>query len=220
MPQCGGLPGASGGTNGTAGWVGAEYSPVRGVRLRVETLLRGRPWRSYHHELPDTRQHTTLGGTARIAGLGTFDLEVRTRNDGPDDGSPDGSTSWRKRLSLRTDGTSPLSITLLTATSESAGTVLGEMTMVSVRWDVGLGASSLLSVGATTVTRAGSVPPTVQYEPALPGEFALRTLNASGARWYIRLKASIFESTGISARFSGGPERGEYAFGVSLDVKG
>ncbi|MFH1502377.1 MAG: helix-hairpin-helix domain-containing protein [Candidatus Eisenbacteria bacterium] len=219
LPAGGGIPGVSGGTNGTSGWLGVEYAPVRGARLRAELLIVGRQWRSYTRELPDTRERATVGATARVAGLGTLDAELRVRF-GSADGGTAAETTTRTRLSLRTDGRSPLSVTVRRSTTGSEGLELGSLAAVSVRWDVGAGDGSLLSVGATTVASVGSASPEVQYEPALPGEFALRTLNASGTRWYIRLKVGVSESLGLSARVSGGPERGEYALGVSLDAKG
>ncbi len=238
LPRGGGLPGVSGGQNGTCGWMGFEYEPVRSSRLRAEMLVSGRPWRSYHEELPDVRHRTTLGAEARVAGVGTFGAELRVRTDiagddadgdDPQGEAPAGgdethetgaTTATRVRLSLRTAGSDPLRVTFTTVTSTREGEELGRLRAISARWETSIGDRSLLSVGATSATSWGSVPAIVQYEPRLPGEFALRTLNASGARWYIRLKIGASGRMGISIRLSGGPGRGEYALGASLDLKG
>jgi hypothetical protein len=228
-PWGAGLPGVSGGSNGTSAWVGAEYAPVRSTRLRIETRLTGRPWRSYHRELPDVRQRTTLGAETRVGGLGTLDVETRSGVESPpepagDEGDIDQSSdarpvSTRFRVSLRTEGQAPFTLACVKCVSRGPGG-RGELYSLSARCDVGLGDTSLLSVGVASTTTDGSVPQVVQYEPALPGEFSLRSLNASGTRWYIRLKAGVSGSAGVSARVSGGPERGEYALGVSVDLKG
>lgn len=224
LPQGGGLPGCSGGTNGTSGWVGAGYSPSRALSLRAEALVHGRPWRSYSSELPDVSERVTLGASARLAGLGSVDAEIRVRSKTAASGEAGvgtrAETSSRTRVSVRTDGKSPLCVTIIRSVSECDGADLGTLIAVAARWETEVGGRSLITAGVTTATSRGEVAPVVLYEPGLPGTFALRTLNASGTRWYIRLKVGASERMGFTARLSGGPGRGEYSLGLSVDAKG
>jgi hypothetical protein len=237
LPQGGGVPGVSGGANGTSAWLSLEFEPARGARLNAEFGVRGRPWRSYTNELPDVRRSAEIGCSVRVGGLGTLSAELRARRERSDCVSPDDETpeveplggpasesisesTRRTRVSFTTDGDEPLSVAITNAVVSREETETGRSSAVSVRWDVGFGDAGLLSLGVTSSTVRDSAPRDVAYEPGLPGEFSLRALNASGTRWYIRLKAGVSSSVGLSARLSGGPGRGDYAFGFSLDLKG
>ena len=219
-PMGGGLPGASGGTNGTSAWAGVEYRATDALRARADAVVAGRPWRSYHDDLPDTRQRVSVGAEVRLPSVGTLDYELRSNERSGGSGATEIASNLRNRLTLRTRGPSRAVITLVRSRSLEGDQEVGRATALGARWESEMGERCLLSFGATSANISGQCERLVTYEADLPGRFALRTLNASGTRWYIRLTDAISEWAGLTGRISGGPTRGRLAVALSLDLKG
>ncbi len=220
VPLGGGVPFASGGSNATSAWVDVEHRTAPWLRWRVECVVRGRPWRSYHDQLPDTGARATVGATLKLKGVGTLDGELRVRTTDPGSPGVERETSTRRRLSLRTAGRVPLVVAATSAGATTDAVELGRATSVEVRFDLPLGDRSLVSAGVAATTSWGRHDPVVYYEPSLPGDFSLHTLNISGSRCYIRVRTGVTEVTSLAARLSCCPARGEYSFGISIDMKG
>ena len=220
VPSGGGLPGVSGGTNGSSAWLGVRLRPTRALAGRVSILLTGSPWRKYYHELPTRGERVTFGVEGDAPGIGTVDVEhrVRTSIEGVDE--TERNVSSRTGITLRTEGESGLVLSYIGSSTRENEEDVGSLSVVSLRWEIALGESSLLSAGASSVTRLGDPDPVLVYEPGLPGSFSLRGLNTSGTRWYIRLKTVLGEELGVSARLAGGPERGRVALGLCIDLRG
>ena len=124
------------------------------------------------------------------------------------------------KAALRTSGRVPLVLFVVRESSGAVGTEEGAASAFGVRADIPVGASSVVAFGLTSVTERGDGDIIVQYEPSLPGEFALRSLNTSGTRWYIRMVSSPSERAAVAIRLSGGPDPGTMQFGVSIEAKG
>ncbi len=105
--------------------------------------------------------------------------------------------------------------------SVSGGEVAsGSALVAAVRLETSLGERTRLDAGILAVSREHDAPSVVQYEPRLPGEFGLVSLNASGARWYARLRSGLRLGVGLTVRVAGGPERGRVEAGVGIEVGG
>jgi hypothetical protein len=222
-PLGGGVPGFSGGTNGAVGWVSAEYRSGPGWKVWAATRIARRPWRSYHSELPNGSASVTIGGELRTKRNWRVAVEskVRTRSDG--EGDPPvttGGTVRRTRASLRTRGAVPIVVSAWRVTSLSDGREDGSLLAVALRIDGDIGDRSSYTAGLTSMTSQGTVPSFIQYEPRLPGEFGLASLNVPGTRWYIRVQTGLSAGLGLTVRLSGGPERGQTQFGLGLDARG
>ncbi len=219
-PTGGGVPGASGGSNATSAWIRVEHRLSRDLAWRAESLVRGRPWRSYHDELPDAGARALLGATWSVAGLGTLDGEVRVRTGAPGAGDDGPEVTSRRRLSIRTVGPTPVVVNITSSRTSSGELKLGEITGIAARCDLSAGQNTLVSVGAASTTSSGEHDAIAQYEPGLPGDFALRTLNTPGARCYIRVEIGVSEQASLTVHISGCPGRDEYSLGVCIDTKG
>lgn len=222
-PLGGGMPGFSSGGNGIAGWIGAEYRVAPRVRPWVRLTVAGRPWRSYSDELPGGFRTWSGGLTTPVARLGDLVAEVRVRTAAADRGDPPGSVeevSRRMRATLRASGGPPLSFFLERVSSSVEGSEEGTALALGVRAEIEISRTVSLAVGVTQVARRGGARPLVQYEPALPGEFGLRSLSGSGARWYARVVAGLTQHFGLSFRIGGGPGRERSEIGVAIDTRG
>jgi hypothetical protein len=76
------------------------------------------------------------------------------------------------------------------------------------------------SAGVTSIASKGSPPVTVKYEPGLPGAFSLHCLNASGTRWYIRLRSGLRSGAVLTLVVAGGPRSGHSEFGIAIEAGG
>ncbi len=220
-PVGGGAPGVSGGTNGTAAWLNLSYRLPGPHRVWVEARVARRPWRSYHLDLPDGSVVTTLGCelSAGTAGRGTVEFKLKRSAD--EEGTPPESVERavsRLKLSFRTRGEAPAVVSLVRAGSSIRGVEEGRLLAVAARIE-GSALGCACSAGVTSVTRSGSLPAFVGYEPSLPGEFALRSLNASGVRWYIRVRRNLTPGFDIAARLGGGPGRASTEFAIGIDMR-
>lgn len=222
-PLGGGIPGFSSGGNGASGWIGAEYRIAPRVRPWVAFAIAGRPWRSYSEELPTGFRTWSAGAALPVGRLGDFTGEVRERIAGASASDPPASVDEghrRFRATFRPSGGTPLAFFLEKTISSAAGVEEGAALAVGARADVEVSPSVSLAVGAAEVARRGSARPVVVYEPSLPGEFGLRSLSESGARWYARLTAGVTPRYGLTVRVGGGPGPGRSEVGLSLDTRG
>ena len=147
--------------------------------------------------------------------------KVRARSDS--EGDPPATVEdivRRTRVSLRTGGSVPVTVSGWRVSSISDGREEGSLLAVALRIDGSIAGRSSYTAGLTSMTSQGTVPPLIQYEPRLPGEFGLASLNVPGTRWYIRVQMGLRAGLGLSARLSGGPERGQARFGLGLDARG
>ena len=233
-PLGGGAPGASGGTNGTGAWLRAEYRPGDGTKAWCEAALSRRPWRSYLSELPDGRRSLSLGVERSLGTLGRASLTFREIRRSTEGGEPARSVSEWSRL-VRADWKSAaepgFSVSVIRATAlvdsvagvarAGAGqTIRGSTLVISLRMETSIGERTRLDAGVLAVSRQGDAPSSVQYEPRLSGEFGLVSLNASGARWYARLRSGLRLGVGLTARVAGGPERGRLEVGIGIEAGG
>jgi hypothetical protein len=233
-PLGGGAPGASGGTNGTGAWLSAEYRTGEGTKAWCEMAVSRRPWRSYLSELPDGRRRLSLGIERALGAMGRASVTVRETLRSTEGGEPARSVCESSRL-LRADwrstGDPGLSVSVIRATAlvdslagapRAAGgrAVLGSALVLALRMETSLGERTRLDVGVLGVSRQGDAAPIVQYEPRLSGEFGLVSLNASGARWYARLRSGLGFGVGITARVAGGPEHGRVEVGIGIEAGG
>ena len=222
-PLGGGAPGFSSGGNGVAGWIGAEYRVAPRVRPWIGITIAGRPWRSYSDELPGGSRTWSGGFTVPVGRLGDLAAEVRERTAAIDRGDPPASVdeiSRRARATFRASGGSPLSFFVERASTSAQGVEEGSVLALGVRAEIEITRTVSLASGVTQVARRGSARPLVQYEPSLPGEFALRSLSESGARWYARVVAGLTQHFGLSLRIGGGPGRERSEIGIALDTRG
>jgi len=113
--------------------------------------------------------------------------------------------------------TAPVDSVLSVAGGEVAS---GSALVVAVRLGTSLGDHTRLDAGIIGVSRKGDAPSVVQYEPRLSGEFGLVSLNASGTRWYARLRSGLRFGVGLTARVAGGPQRGRVEAGIGIEVGG
>ncbi len=222
-PLGGGVPGFSSGSNGAVGWMGAEYRSGPDWKIWAATRIARRPWRSYHSELPNGSISVAVGGELRTKRNWRVAVEskVRTRSDG--EGDPPVTTNGtvrRTRVSLRTRGSVPVVVSAWRITSLSDGAEEGSLLAAALRIDGDIAGRSSYTAGLTSMTSQGIVPSFIQYEPRLPGEFGLTSLNVPGTRWYIRVQTGLPAGLGLSVRLSGGPERGQTQFGLGLDARG
>jgi hypothetical protein len=223
VPAGGGAPGFSGGSNGATGWLRAEYRSTADWKIWVGTRVTRRPWRSYHSELPDGAVTMTIGGEVRTMRGWRVAAESRTSSRRLSDGDPPltaARAARRVRVSVRTGGSVPLDVSAWRVSSLCDGLEDGSLLAVALRIGGSLGSGTSYAAGLTSASLQGSAPSLVQYEPRLPGEFGLTSLNAAGTRWYIRVQTGLREGWGISARLSGGPSRGALQFGLGLDARG
>ncbi len=222
-PLGGGVPGFSGGSNGAVGWVGAEYRSGADWKVWAASRVTKRPWRSYHSELPNDSASVTVGGELRTKRNWRVAVEskVRARSDSEGDPPVTGEGIVRRiRVSLRTKGAVPVTVSGWRVTSLSDGREEGSLLAVALRIDGSIAGRSSYTAGLTSMISQGVVASLVQYEPRLPGEFGLTSLNVPGARWYIRVKTGLPAGLGLSVRLSGGPERGQTQFGIGIDARG
>ncbi len=222
-PLGGGVPGFSGGSNGAVGWVGAEYRSGADWKIWAASRVTKRPWRSYHSELPNNSIAVTLGGELRTKRNWRIAVESKVRARSDSEGDPPVTREGivrRTRVSLRTEGSVPVTVSAWRVTSFSEGWEEGSSLAVALRIDGSIAGTSSYTAGLTSMISQGAVASFVQYEPRLPGEFGLASLNVPGARWYIRLKTGLPAGLGLSVRLSGGPERGQTQFGLGLDARG
>jgi hypothetical protein len=126
----------------------------------------------------------------------------------------------RTRVSIRTGGSVPLEVSAWRSASLSNGLEAGSLLAVALRIGGSLGGGTSYAAGLVSASLTGSAPTLVRYEPRLPGEFGLTSLNAPGTRWYIRVQTGLRAGWGLSARASGGPGRGTMQFGLGLDARG
>ena len=222
-PLGGGVPGFSGGSNGAVGWVGAEYRSGPDWKVWAATRIARRPWRSYHSDLPNGSASVTIGGEVRTKRNWRVAVESKVRARSGSEGDPPATTEGtvrRTRVSLRTLGPVPVVVSAWRVTSLSDGREEGSLLAVCLRIDGNIAGRSSYTAGLTSMTSQGAVPPFIQYEPRLPGEFGLTSLNVPGTRWYIRVQTGLPGGLGLSVRLSGGPERGQTQFGLGLDARG
>jgi DNA uptake protein ComE-like DNA-binding protein len=222
-PLGGGVPGFSGGSNGAVGWVGAEYRSGADWKVWAASSVTKKPWRSYHSRLPNGSAAVTVGGELRTKRNWRIAVESKVRARSDSEGNPPVTAAGmtrRIRVSLRTEGTVPVTVSAWRVASLSDGREEGSALAVALRIDGSIGGRSSYTAGLTSMISQGNVPSFVQYEPRLPGEFGLASLNVPGARWYIRLKTGLPAGLGLSVRLSGGPERGQTQFGLGLDARG
>jgi len=203
--------------------MGAEYRSGPDWKIWAATRIARRPWRSYHSELPDASTSVTIGGELRTKRDWRVAVEskVRARSDG--EGDPPVTTEGtvrRTRVSLRTRGPVPVVVSAWRVTSLYDGQEEGSLLAVALRIDGDIGGTSSYTAGLAAMASQGSVPSFIKYEPRLPGEFGLTSLNVSGTRWYIRVQTGLPAGLGLSVRLSGGPERGQTQFGLGLDARG
>ena len=215
-----GVPGTSGGTNGIAGWVGAEYGSASSWRVWTEVIVAGHPWRTYGSELPPSSRRTTTAVEVPLEGVGRMTVEARVRRKTASGAGTEETSSTMAKATLRTSGRVPLVLFIVRESSGPVGTEEGTASAFGVRAGIPVGASSVATFGLTSVTERGDGGLIIQYEPSLPGEFALRSLNESGTRWYIRMVSGLSERAAVTIRLSGGPDPGTMQFGVSLEAKG
>jgi hypothetical protein len=203
--------------------MGAEYRSGPDWKIWAAMRIARRPWRSYHSELPDGSTSVAIGGELRTKRNWRVAVEskIRTRGDGA--GDPPVTTEGtvrRTRVSLRTTGSVPVVASAWRVTSLSDGAEEGSLLAVALRIDGDIAGRSSYTAGLTSMTSQGTVSSFIQYEPRLPGEFGLTSLNVPGTRWYIRVQMGLPAGLGLSVRLSGGPERGQTQFGLGLDARG
>jgi hypothetical protein len=226
-PLGGGAPGSSGGSNGASAWLRTEYHPAGASRTTwrgwLAARITGRPWRTYRYVLPDDSTSLAIG--CRLRSRAGWSVEVETsagsreRTDG-DPPSTVASLVRRDRISLRLRHPSPSTFVVRRAASFVDDEEQGAVTAASLRMDGDAGDWCTYVIGVTCTAVRGAPPVLVHYEPRLPGEFGLRSLNADGARWYARVRLALPSGLGLSIRAAGGPVRGRADFGVGLDVGG
>ena len=222
-PLGGGVPGFSGGSNGAVGWLRAEYRSGADWKVWAATRIARRPWRSYYSELPNGSSSVTVGCEFRSRRDWRIAVESRVRSRTDSEGDPPATADGivrRTSVSLRTMGSVPVVVSAWRVTSLSDGLEEGSSLAVALRVSGGLTDTCSYTAGLTSMSSRGNTPPFVQYEPRLPGEFGLASLNGEGARWYIRIQMGLPAGWGLSARLSGGPERGQTQFGLGLDARG
>jgi hypothetical protein len=222
-PVGGSVPGFSGGSNVLSAWAGISYRARARWKLGCEAVVRTRPWRSYYLELPDASTSVSVNVEARLGGLGRVTAGTRVRGYRDEEGDPRLTVQRRHvrtKVSVGLAGPTTCSVFVSRSSSHLEDEEEGSTVCVGVTGAGRAGDAVALEAGATSVMTTGSVRPAVQYEPRLPGEFGLRSLNASGTRWYIRVQTRGPFGAGVTVRAAGGPERGETEFGIGIDARG
>lgn len=222
-PLGGGVPGFSSGGNGIVGWIGAAYRVAPRVKPWIRLAVGGRPWRSYSDELPGGFRRWSAGLAMPVGRLGDLEAEVRERASADERGDPPASVdevSRTVRATFRPSRGSPLSVFLERTSVAVEDVEDGASLAIGVRTEVEIARSMSLAAGVTQSVRRGRTRPLVQYEPSLPGEFGLRSLSESGARWYARVVAGLTQHFGLSLRIGGGPGRDRTEIGVAFDTRG
>lgn len=222
-PVGGGVPGFPGGSNGVSAWAGIAYRTRGGWKLACEILARARPWRSYYLELPDASTSVSANVETRLGRLGRITTSARVRSCRDEEGDESLTVERRHvrtKVAIRLGGRTPASVFVARNSSHLEDEEEGSVVAVGASGGVDIGDAAAVEVGVTAVVKTGSVRPEVQYEPRLPGEFGLRSLNASGTRWYIRVQTRGPLGAGVTVRAAGGPERGGTEFGVGIDARG
>ena len=222
-PIGGGAPGVSGGTNGAVAWTAVDYRASTPWRAWAEARVNGRRWRPYALEMPDWGVTASFGGEVRARGRTRASVEVRESSrivEVPEPGGTAVRTRRKLRLSLESDGDVPARLTLVVSETREEGAVKGSLAALGARVSWASGSGLSVDVGVTTARVEGSPGADVQYEPRLPGEFSLRSLNETGTRWYIRLQRGLFDRIAITVRASGGSAPGRAEFGIGIDAGG
>ncbi len=222
-PLGAGVPGYGGGSNGAVAWLRVDYRATPTANVWIEGSVSGRPWRSYHLELPD--RSCALGGGAALSidRLGRLTAETRVRSRTVETGTPESTDeeSVRKtKLEFRTRGRPEVRLAAWRISETLGRRETGTLSAVGVRVTEELGERWVVDAGVTAVAETDDAPSVVKYEPRLPGEFGLATLNAPGTRWYIRAQAALFSGVGLTIRLAGGPGRDEIEFAVGFDARG
>lgn len=222
-PLGGGVPGYSGGTNGTSAWAGVAYRARAGWKLSAEMLVRRRPWRSYLLELPDRAVSLRASLTARLGRRGRLVVDARRRYAQDEEGDP--ASTVRRSLvrtgaSLNSGGSSSCGLSVTRVVSLLENVEEGSLLALGVKAARDVGCSTSVDGGITSVVKTGNTPSLVRYEPRLPGEFGLRSLNASGTRWYIRVQVKGPFGSGLTFRLGGGPGKGRTEMGIGIDARG
>lgn len=222
-PMGSGAPGFSGGSNGMVAWVGAEYRSGRDWKAWTDCMVKRRLWRSYHLEMPDGSTTAVIGAEARAGALGRLRLETKLRSFADEDGDNHHTVERRHsriKLSLDSAAVLPTSLYWWRTVASTGRSEDGALSAAGARVSEDLWEGCSVTLGLTSAVRRGSPPLLFQYEPGLPGEFGLRSLNASGVRWYIRARAGLPAGLVVTARAAGGPGRGQTEFGVGIDAGG
>jgi hypothetical protein len=222
-PVGSGLPGFSSGSNGAVGWVGVEYRTKRRLSISTEARVTGRPWRSYTLELPDRSASLKLCGSIDLGTFGNVTAQTGTRTALAEIGDANvtgESAITRTRLSFRASGANPVTLSVARVSETVDGSLKGSTLAVSARVSGVVGESFSYAAGLSSARSNGSPPAGFYYEPGLPGTFSLRSLNASGARWYIQLHGNIRPLGAVTFRFGGGPESGQLRLGMCIDAGG
>jgi hypothetical protein len=219
-PLGGGVPAVPGGANGTAGWIGAEYGSTSSWRVWADVVVTGHPWRTYRSELPPSSRRTTAAVEVPLEGIGRLTVEARVKSETSSASATREGSSTMTKAALRTSGRVPLVFFAVRKSSGAVGTEEGAASAFGMRADIPVGANSVVAAGLTSVTERGDGDIITQYEPSLPGEFAVRSLNEPGTRWYIRVVSGLSKRTAVTVRLSGGPDPGTMQMGVSLEAKG
>jgi hypothetical protein len=222
-PLGSGAPGVSSGSNGASGWVRADYRSGRAWRLWSSARVSHRPWRSYHSELPDGSASLEAGAELRTKRDWTITVRTRSRRRSYSAGEPAATIEeeqLRTSISMRTGGRTPLRLSASRSASRKNEEEIGSMLAFSMGLSEDMWTGASCSFGLTSAFSRGRAAPLISYEPGLPGEFSLTSLNGPGTRWYIRVQMGVRAGWGLSSRLSGGPERGDLEFGIGLDARG
>ena len=219
-PLGSGIPGVSGGANGTSCWVGARYGSASSWRLETRASVTGHPWRTYGSELPPATRRASVAVEAPLMRVGRATAEVRTKDRTVSAGGTRHESSTTVRITIRTAGHAPVTLSAVRKSGSSGALEEGVVIALGVRAEIPVGADAVLAGGLTSVTERGEGGSIAQYEPPLPGEFGVRALNAAGTRWYIRASCGLTGRAALAVRLAGGPEPGKLQFGLSIDAKG
>lgn len=220
-PLGAGAPGFSGGTNGSVGWLAVDYRPEAGWRAGAEVRVTSRPWRSYHLELPGGSTTVRTQGSVEMGAMGRLTATTMMKHSDDEDRASGRSARrslCRTRLALRGRGAHPIALSLTRAVRSLDGVEEGSTLTVATSVSGQIGSRLSWTSGLTSTEARGSAPVVVQYEPGLPGEFSLRSLNDSGVRWYIRLSAALRWGLCMTLRAGAGPGRERSEFGVAIEA--
>jgi hypothetical protein len=154
---------------------------------------------------------------------GELVVEGRSREFVVESGEPERvvprvSSRWDVRL--RTNGAPRYSLRALRALIVEENQETGSLVAFVVGTELDVTALVALDCGVAAAVATGDAPAVSVYEPRLPGEFGLGTLNASGTRWYIRGQAGLPGGACLSLRVAGGPGRERLELGIGLDIRG
>jgi len=220
-PLGAGAPHCSSGRNATVGWMTAEYRPSTRWSASLGGFVRGRPWRTYHLEMPPFSWELRAAWDCALGAGWRLRLSRDFRIESDEQEEPPGTVLCRRvrtRVALRSRGSCPISISVSTADARVGGAASGDGIGVAASVTTDVGARAAVTLGLAVSAASGSAPTVGHYEPGLPGEFGPRSLNGSGTRWYIRGQKALCGDAVLTARLAGGPERGRLEFGVGLDL--